>query len=98
MNAHQAEGEHAEHLADVPRVRHRVAAPGEQQLHSGGPSTARNTAAGTTMTEASLTPLEKSSRTSEYRRSVACPLIRGSSALITEIPTIAYGSWKSCQA
>jgi hypothetical protein len=50
------------------------------------------------MTEASRTPFEKSSRTSEYRRSVACPLIRGSSALITEIPTIAYGSWKSCQA
>ncbi len=50
------------------------------------------------MTDAIRTPLEKSSRTSEYRRSVACPLIRGSSALMTEMPTIAYGSWKSCQA
>ena len=64
--------------------------------HSGAPSTARKTAAGTTMTDAIRTPLEKSSRTSEYRRSVACPLIRGSSALMTEMPTIAYGSWNSC--
>ena len=56
---------------------------------SGAPSTPRKTAAGTTMTDATRTPLEKSSRTSEYRRSVACPLIRGSSALITEMPTIA---------
>ena len=66
--------------------------------HSGAPITPRKMAAGTTMTEAIRTPLEKSSRTSEYRRSLACPLIRGSSALMTEIPTIAYGSWKSCQA
>ena len=50
------------------------------------------------MTEASRTPVEKSCRTSEYRRSVAWPLIRGSSALITEIPTTAYGSWNSCHA
>ena len=48
------------------------------------------------MTDASRTPLEKSSRTSEYRRSLACPLIRGSSALMTEMPTIAYGNWNSC--
>ena len=41
--------------------------------------------------------MEKSSRTSEYRRAVACSLIRGSSAVITEMPTIAYGSWNSCQ-
>ncbi len=50
------------------------------------------------MTDARRTPLEKSSRTSEYRRSVACPLILGSSALITEMPTIAYGSWNSDHA
>src|SRR2546429_7055447 len=42
--------------------------------------------------------IEKSSRTSEYRRALACSLIRGSSAVITEMPTIAYGSWNSCQA
>ena len=65
--------------------------------HNGVPSTARKTAAGTTITDARRTPVEKSSRTSEYLRSVAWPLIRGSSALITEIPTTAYGSWNSCQ-
>ena len=55
-------------------------------------------AAGTTSTEDSRTPVEKSSRTSEYRRALACSLIRGSSAVITEMPMIAYGSWNSCQA
>ena len=70
----------------------------KRNSHSGVPRTARKTAAGTTMTDASRTPVEKSSRTSEYRRSLAWPLIRGSSALITEMPTIAYGSWNSCHA
>ncbi len=44
---------------------------------------------GTTITEASRTPMEKSSRTSEYRRALACSLIRGSSAVMTEMPTMA---------
>ena len=57
-----------------------------------------SSAAGTTMTEDSRTPVEKSLRTSAYRRSAACALIRGSRAVITEMPTIAYGSWNSCQA
>ena len=55
----------------------------------GAPSTARKIAAGTTMTADSRMPVEKSSRTSEYRREVACSLILGSSAVITEMPTIA---------
>ena len=55
-------------------------------------------AAACTITAASRTPIEKSSRTSEYRRAFACSLIRGSSAVITEMPTIAYGSWNSVYA
>ena len=55
-------------------------------------------AAGTTSTEASRTPIEKSSLTREYRRALACSLIRGSNAVITEMPMIAYGSWNSCHA
>ena len=62
---------------------------------SGVPSTARISAAGTTITEASRVAVEKSAETSRYRRSDACALIRGSSAVITEMPTIAYGSWNS---
>ena len=54
--------------------------------------------AATTITEDSRTPVEKSSRTREYRRSAAWALIRGSSAVMTEIPTIAYGIWNSCHA
>ena len=55
-------------------------------------------AAGTTTTEDSRTPVEKSLRTSGRRRSAACALIRGSSAVITEMPMMAYGIWNSCQA
>src|SRR5580693_2240011 len=69
----------------------------KRNSHSGVPSAPRKTAAGTTITDATRTPVEKSSRTSEYLRSVAWPLIRGSSALITEMPTTAYGSWNNCQ-
>jgi len=36
--------------------------------------------------------------TSENLRSEACALIRGSSAVITEMPTMAYGIWNNCQA
>ena len=50
------------------------------------------------MVAASRTPAEKSCRTSPNRRCVACALIRGSSAVMTEIPTTAYGSWNSSQA
>ena len=50
------------------------------------------------MTDDSRTPPEKSLLTSEYFSSDACALIRGSSAVITEMPTMAYGSWNSSQA
>ena len=62
---------------------------------SGVPRTARISAAGATMTEASRAAVEKSPETSPYLRSDACALILGSSAVITEMPTIAYGSWNS---
>ena len=65
---------------------------------SGGPSIASTRAEGTTITDDSLTPVEKSSLTSRYLRSAACALILGRRAVMTEMPTIAYGSWKSCQA
>ncbi len=43
-------------------------------------------------------PVEKSSRTRVSLPSDAFVLIRGSSAVITEMPTTAYGSWNSSQA
>src|SRR5262245_66658936 len=65
---------------------------------SDGPRAASTSAAGATTTDPSLTPVEKSARTRSNLRSDACELIRGSSAVITEMATIAYGSWKGSQA
>ena len=63
--------------------------------HSGAPSTAEEDRRGHHDHRGEPHALGEVLADREYRRSLACPLIRGSSALMTEMPTIAYGSWKS---
>ena len=65
---------------------------------SGGPSTARISAPGTTRADDSRVAAEKSLVTSSLEPSAACALILGSIAVITETPTIAYGNWNIVQA
>ena len=50
------------------------------------------------MTDDSRVAAEKSLVSSRCEPAAACSLMRGSIAVITETPTIAYGSWNSCHA